>query len=408
MDRSKVIHAFISKAISAGVGALVVLITSKLLGAEVRGIISLLLLWSGMWIMLSDFVTGSTLINLSAQHATRPLALKALLWLLILCAISFAVQPFLFPNLFAFVTLHLFLMGLFNIQGGILIGKQKVTLRNYAFSSINVVTLAITVFFILSNSSLPGLATPTATLSLKHYLIALISGWSFAVLLTLPAWFSGTTGKVQTTPGLLQMAAFGSASQLGHLIQYGTMRLPFTFIPILYNLEVLGVISIAIIMAETIGIISASLGQILHAKIIQNPQHSIHIQTTQRYARISVYLTLPALVLAALIPSSVWTYLLKDEFAQITHYFIFFAPAMAFQSLSGILSHFFHAQNQFNTLIKANVIGLILSICCMFLFHFAFQIEGLLFGLTLGYLAQMIYLLKVFKRASTSHANPGF
>lgn len=386
MASKLVIHSFISKVLGLISGTLLVLLTSRWLGAELRGEINLLLIWTGLWITLSDFVSGSALINLSATFSWKKLWRVSFIWVAMFSLAAFLFHwawPPIATLSFAIIAFMVLVMGLFNTQASLLIGLKQITLRNYIFASISAITLVLFVLFYLY-FGFQGISS---------YVWAWVLAWFMACLISFIALFSFKSTIVKTeTIRLVQIVKFGSASQFGHLVQYAAARLPHLFIPLYFDNAVLGVFAVAVVMGESILFVPASFGQVLHASIVHMEDKRFGLANLMRYIRFSILYAIIIVLGVSLIPSDFWIWLLKEDFAHLATYFRLLAPAVLFQTVASLLSHFFHGANQFRVLIKANLIGLFVAVIAMFALYKA-GVAFVILAIVLGSFSQLIYLI---------------
>ncbi|MBX2985479.1 MAG: polysaccharide biosynthesis C-terminal domain-containing protein [Bacteroidia bacterium] len=386
-----VIHSFISKAFAVICGVVTVVLTSRWLGAEIRGEISFLLSWIGAWMIVSDFVSGSSLINLSARFSAKQLWKYSVLWVVLLALLAYifySLVPFRQSLYSWIIPIAVLLMGIYNTQGAILIGKGLLNERNYSFASIPFLSL----IGILAYALIEGVEN----IGVAEYFFCLLSAWLLAVLFTFFRLhiFNDDNLKIVPRREIVQsIITKGTLSQSGHLVQFLASRMSFFIMPILFGMESLGVYSNVVVLGEGVLIISASLGQILHARVIHSDNLALNIPDLKKYTRISVLLVIPLVILVLLIPESFWVWLLKKEFAGLGKMFVLFAPMVVFQSFSSILSHFYHAANRFATLIVANTFGLIFGFAGFMILSQILGLDGFVLGVVCGYFAQFVYLI---------------
>ncbi|MCO6495549.1 MAG: polysaccharide biosynthesis C-terminal domain-containing protein [Bacteroidetes bacterium] len=390
-----VIHSFISKAFAVACGIVAVILTSRWLGAEIRGEISFLLSWIGAWIIFCDFVSGSALINLSTKYSFKQLWKFSVFWVVTIALVAI-VFYLLFPlkqsKYSMFIPLAVLLMGIYNTQGAILIGMGKLNERNYSFAFIP--------FFSIAGFATLAFIKGIENIGVAEYFECLLGAWLSSAIYTFVSLrlFSQKNGNNIDYKNLAKIVfTNGALSQSGHLVQFFASRLPFFILPLLFGMENLGVFSNVVVLGEGILIISASLGQILHAKVIHSANPANDIPDVIKYTRISVLLVLPAVIVVMLIPDVFWIWLLKKEFSGLGKMFVFFAPMVVFQSVSSILSHFYHAANRFITLIIANSIGVVFGFSGFMIFSQVFGLNGFVLGVVIGYFAQFLFLLYKIK-----------
>ncbi|MCK9481673.1 MAG: polysaccharide biosynthesis C-terminal domain-containing protein [Bacteroidia bacterium] len=393
--KNLVIHSFISKAIGVCCGVLAVVLTSRWLGAEIRGEISFLLSWIGAWVIVSDFVTGSALINLSAKYPAKQLWAFALKWVVFLSCfvlLFYLIFPLNQSAYSIVIPIALLLMGVFNTHGAILIGKGKLNARNYAF--------ALVPFLSITGFAVFALVKGVSNIGVREYFLCLLAAWLLADLFTFMRLklFADCSIKPKGSKELSKVIfKNGALSQSGHLIQFIATRLPFFLMPLLFGMENLGVFSNVVVLGEGVLIIAASLGQILHAKIIHSKNPADDIPDVLKYARLSLLCVIPVVLVLIFIPDEFWIWLLKKEFAGLGTMFLLFSPMVLLQSISSIISHFYHAANRFVVLIVANAIGALVGFAGFMILSHYFGVNGFVLGVVCGYCAQFLFLILKIK-----------
>jgi O-antigen/teichoic acid export membrane protein len=370
------------------------LLTSRWLGAEIRGEINILLIWVGFWAIFSDFVSGSVLINLSARFSPLALWKKSGYWVACISVCAGIIHWFWIPLTEGFnwvVPVVVFLSGMNNATGGLLIGLGKIVHRNYAFALISMVMLMI--FTVVSLWTGGG--------SLDIYLYSWSAAWFLSTLVMVVYFVGLITGPKNSdsslSPGWKGVFTSGFLSQSGHLIQYAFTRLPFLIVPYLYDKSILGVFFIVVVMGEAIMFIAASMGQELHAKVVHLGPSPDMLKRWALYTRVSILITGMFLVVLWVIPSDFWVVLLKEDFSELKKYIGYYSPAILCQAPIAVFAHFLHANNRFRELILANLLGLMVALMVIFL-SYRLGFGGFVFGLVAGVFSQMVYLVVIGMR----------
>lgn len=393
MNARKVLHTFLSRVIGVVASVVTVVITSRFFGAEWRGELSLFLTWSGAWILLSDIVSGSALINLSTQYSVRNLFRIAFRWVLIvtmLLALSTLFWNYQLRNSLHWLLIPMLLfMGFFNLNGALLIGKGFLVLRNYLFAAIPLLGLSFLLIVILFFDDI-------AHFSVNQYVLIVIGSWCLVglVLYFRLRRISKESDLHQSKRlDLKKLGSAGLQSQLGHIVQFALARGPFILLPVLFTKELLGVFSNTVLLSESVLLIASSLGQVLHAQLVHAENNEKSMETCFRFARMSTLLTFFPLIGLLILPENFWEFLLQKEFGGMKQLLFWYVPVVLLQAVSSIFSHFFHAMGRFGVLIKANGMGAVVAWIGMFLFSKWGAESGFVFGVVSGYLIQLLVLL---------------
>jgi O-antigen/teichoic acid export membrane protein len=394
MTATRVFHAFSSRIIGVLASVLTVVLTSRWMGAEWRGELSLFLTWAGAWMLLSDIMSGSVLINYSAKYNIQRLYKIGIQWVFLVVLLSALSVIFFAYDLPAYLQWYLIpmvlLMGFFNVNGALLIGKGYLVFRNYVFAGIAVLSLVL----LLLTQYLKG---DHFDFTVDVYVVLLLLAWAImGVLLFIKQRKLVQQDKEDAGGPALSMKEMGIAgiqSQLGHVVQFALARGPFILLPYLFSKSKLGVFSNTVLLAESLLLLAASLGQVLHARMIHQENGEEAMATCFRFARISMGLTFFPLLVVMAIPEGFWEWLLQKEFGGMTRMLVFYAPVVLMQSVSTIFSHYFHAMGKFKILIWANGWGAAVAWVGMYFLGKTGGELGFIFGIVLGYVAQLVYLL---------------
>jgi O-antigen/teichoic acid export membrane protein len=370
------------------------LLTSRWLGAEMRGDINILLIWVGFWAICSDFVSGSVLINLSARFSPIALWKKSSYWVMCVAVCSGIIHWVWIPLAEGFnwvVPVVVFLSGMNNATGGLLIGLGKIVYRNYAFALISIVMVML---FTVSSLWTGGG-------SFVIYLYSWSAAWFLSTLVMVVYFVRQITDAKNSgpvlSPGWKGVFTSGFLSQTGHLIQYAFTRFPFLMVPYLYDKSILGVFFIVVVMGEAIMFMAASMGQELHAKVVHLGPSPDMMMRWALFTRVSILITALFLGVLWVIPSDFWVLILKEDFSDLKKYIGYYSPAILCQAPIAVFAHFLHANNRFRELILANLLGLMVALLVILL-SYRLGFGGFVFGLVAGVFTQMVYLVVIGMR----------
>lgn len=383
-----IFSTFFAKAMVSMLGLALVILTSRYLGPEGRGIISLMMSMIALLQLFCDFGSNSALINLSYQVPQRRLWLSSLAWVGAVCLLSY-VPVFFFSNIrFIFlVPVAAFMYSLINTNSLLLMGARRVSQRNIVMICLPLLLLAC--FALLFFNTGQGInAYPVALF------IALIASAAISFVLLRDKLGPGKEPFTFEVEVLRQ----GAWVQGGQAVQFLNYRINFFLVAFLINEASLGIYNNVVIIAESIWILGHSMGQMQHMKILNTPDPKSHLQLTNKFIKINFIGSLGLMLLLILIPSSFWSWLFSEEFVQMGSLFIYLAPGVLCFSISNIINHFLHAKNEFRSILASNVAGLITGISVAILLIPSMGLAGACISWSSGLFASLIVYLVIYKR----------
>ncbi len=391
-----VIYLFFTKVLVAFTGLITVIITSRYLGADGRGIISLFMSSVALLQLFCDFGSSSVIINLSYRINQRRLWCSAIIWVSGICLLSlipawfFRHIPFIF-----LVPPAAFLFSFLNINTLLLMGNLMVNRRNTLLILQPVMVL---LFFVLAYFFLD--------MQVSSYPIAFLA----ALLISLLISYFFIRSKLHEH-GLKDSAPFvfekellskGFWVQSGHAIQFLNYRINFFLIIFFIGNAALGVYNNAIVIAESLWILGHSIGQILHMKILNTESEAEHRRMTNRMTAWNFAGTVVFLIVLLLIPAGFWEWLFSKEFSEIRSLFPWLAPGILCFSISNILNHYFHARNRFMLIVWCNVAGLLMGLALCLLLIPTFYLKGACMAWSAGLAVSMLIYVGVYLSKKTT------
>ncbi len=379
-----------SKTAVAGIGLLTVIVVSRFLGAEGRGEIGLFMSTVALVQLICDFGNSTAIINLSYKHNNKNLWLSSLIWIALICLLTFPVL-LLFSHL-PFVWLippAAFLYSIINLNHLILMGNQKVHLRNTSLLVFPLVLLIL--FFLLSN--LIGFKQ-------SNYIIALF----IALIMSVIVSYSMCRKYLKTEQAFTferEILNKGFWAQSAQAVQFFNYRLNF-FLLAFFILDVamanyaIGVYNNAIILSESVWILGHSIAQMQHMKILNTESLELNFKLTNRMAYLNFFGTLLLMLVLMLIPETFWSNLFSADFIQIRQLFMITVLGVISFGLSNIFNHALHAASRFKAILVCNLIGLIAGAYTALVFIPNYQLMGAAAAWSIGLFVSMLSYILVY------------
>lgn len=384
-----VVSIFVTKVLVAFIGLVTVILTSRWLGADGRGVVSLFVTSVAFLQLFCDYGCSSVIINLSYHRNRYRLWQSALVWAILICILSYVFILF-FKDIpyVMYVPIGAFLLSVVNVHNHLLMGNRQVNKRNIILVVQPLLLLLLfTLLFFLGDKSIVA------------YPMAFIAGALISSVLSygmIAGLLKSTKKEFQFEEEILRQ---GFWVQSGHAIQFLNYRINFFLIVFLIGDAALGVYNNAIVLAEALWILGHSIGQMLHMKILNTTQADMQRRLTIKLLLYNIGGTLLMLAVLLAIPANFWAYLFSKDFVQIQELLYWLAPGVICFSISNILNHYFHANNQFKWIVLCNICGLIAgTLSCYFLIP-EYGITGacMAWSIALG-AAMLVYLVLFYKR----------
>jgi O-antigen/teichoic acid export membrane protein len=382
-----IFSTFFSKLMVAILGLAIVVISSKFLGAEGRGIISLMMSLIAFLQLFCDFGSNSAIINLSYQVDQRRLWLSSLVWVLLICMLSY-IPIFFFSHIrfIYLVPVAALLYSFINVNSLLLMGNRRVSMRNAVLVATPLLLLCCFAILLFNSD-----------LYINAYPLALFLSLSVAGVLSflmLKDKLKPSQSPFMFEKRLLQQGAW---VQGGHAVQFLNYRFNFFIVAYLMGEASLGIYNNAVILAESIWILGHSIGQMQHMKILNTSEGHLHISLTNKFIKINFLGSM--LLMAALVslPEVFWSWLFSEDFKEMHQLFIFLAPGVLCFSISNIINHFLHAKNDFKSILRANIAGLFFGVITSIILIPSHGLVGACISWSTGLAASLVTYIIIYK-----------
>ena len=254
-----ILTTFSSKFLIAIMNFVLVIVTSKYMGAEIRGEISLVVLAIAIITMLSEVIGGPALIYLIPKTNTKPLLLPSYLWgIASAFIISFVFNQFnLIPEGYGIHILFLGLLAIVKVSNNILLfGKKKILPFNIIHLSYFVVLFSVVLWYIFQTNE------RTLMIYIKGLYAASIIAFLLSSIFTF-IYIEGN-GIFPSKNHFKILIKNGLQNQLANMFHILTNRINFYIIGVT---ALIGVYSTAISFTEALLLFSGSSAGILMAEV---------------------------------------------------------------------------------------------------------------------------------------------
>lgn len=184
-------------------------------------------------------------------------------------------------------------------------------------------------------------------------------------------------------------------NELGNLAHTLSNRLNYF---LLGSASLVGIYASSTSLIEGIWIISGSVSPVILSYVANRQNASGNAGIALTLAKICFLLGVVAVGVVFLLPASLFTYILGNDFAQAKEVMLLLSPGILCLTFSSILSHYFSGLGLQKIQLGANVTGLLVTVCMAWPLIRWFGLHGACYAASLAYFVQALVLTVVFLR----------
>ncbi|HET6243564.1 MAG: oligosaccharide flippase family protein [Bacteroidetes bacterium] len=396
---NKIASTFITRGISALISFAVLIITAKVLGAEIRGNISLLILGISFITMISQVAGGPALIYLIPKSNISSLVGVSYIWAAISCLVfSFILSATNFiPEFFFYHLLFISLLQcLSHLHLVILLGKEKINIHNLIVLAqvfTHIIFMAFFVF-IWDQKTIESFIWSIYISNILTYILSLIAIQKYFVKFNL-----------FELPGLLKtMFKNGTYTLVANITLLLSVRMSYYYLNLFTGTAAVGIFSAGVSVTESVLLLSSSVSLIIFMRIANSSDTLFAQNLTIRLSKICFILTLPCLFLLLLLPKDFYNFLFGEEFATIKDVIMALSVGIAAISFSMIYSHYFAGMGKYHINAIASSISFSITLVAGYFIIPIWGITGAGWVASMAYLASSGFHFVVFLKHTG--ANP--
>ena len=395
----KILNTFGTKILAATLNLLIAIIISQTLGDTGSGTQSLVLTSITFILIFSEIVCGASIVYLAPRHSFKKILVASVIWSgLIAIVMGFCIRLF-YPKLDQDLVLHVailsFISSLSNINFRLLVGKEEIQKANYN-TLLQPVLLTLTLvgyYIILKRTDIYG------------YIIGLYAAYGGTFLLgvwmlrkdyaQLPLDKDREYGPV-----LKDLFKYGFLNQTGHFVQFFNLRLSYYLLDSYIGRGQVGVFSRSVSLAEAIWIISNSIALVQYARIANADDRAYSQKLTLDLSKICLVISAVAVIVLALLPSQVYTFVFGPDFGEMVGIIRILAPGVLFYCMFLILGHYYSGIGRYQMNTFAALCGLAVTFALGFTLIPRYDITGAAITSAVSYTVNAIFLFIFFLKES--------
>ncbi len=395
----KILNTFGTKILAAALNLLIAIIISQTLGDTGSGTQSLVLTSITFILIFSEIVCGASIVYLAPRHSFKKILVASVLWSgLIALVMGFCIRLF-YPKLDQDLVLHVailsFISSLSNINFRLLVGKEEIQKANYnTLLQPVLLTLTLVVYYII----------------LKHtdiygYIIGLYAAYGSTSLLGV--WMLRKDyanlrhdKDKHYGPVLKDLFKYGFLNQTGHFVQFFNLRLSYYLLDSYIGRGQVGVFSRSVSLAEAIWIISNSIALVQYARIANANDRAYSQKLTLDLSKICLVISALAVIVLALLPPQVYTFVFGPEFGEMAGIIRILAPGVLFYCIFLILGHYYSGTGRYQMNTFAALCGLAATCILGFTLIPRYDVTGAAITSAVSYTVNAIFLFVFFLKES--------
>ena len=408
----KIFGTFGTQALNAICNFVTLWFGTHYLGDEAWGIGGIVLLDVSILLIGVEFLAGSGLIYFTPRKSYRTLFKISYTWSVIIVAfyaLLFYLCSFIpadFSHRFTkilgesaefipqgyhgMVLLLVFIYSLHNFNLTTLLGTERVGTKNILFIIQFITQMCSMLFyiFVLDIRNADAFVFSLLTGSVVGYLSGLTQIWPYLK----------DKGHDSMRETIREMFKFGTIIQLSTLVSMLNKRLSFLIIRGFWGDAKVGVYNAASQVSEAPKMIGQSIAMVQFSKISNLTDNELAAKITMQLLKTAMILTAICIFIICIIPTSVYSWLFTDKFAEMRVVMIALAPGVVFMAANMVFCHYFSGVNMPKHNLYGALVGLAVTIPSLYLLIPPFGMVGAGISASLTHLATIVYQWFIFKR----------
>lgn len=385
----KITHTLFSKGSAAFINFAILLITSKILGAEIRGEISVFVLNIAIIQIVSEIYTGYTLVHFIPKFSFRKLYQFGFLWVLIITALLSLVF-YLFNVKMGGHWWHLFFISFIVILHSFhlvfILAKEKIKLYNWLCLSQPLLLLISLLVFIFV------MQQKNVTVYIVSMYISFIPPAIISSNYISKEYKQAVKEEVFVVRQIFTNGFYNQFAALTHMLSNR-----YNYYLLSTNVLV-GVYSGATSLIESVWLISGSVSTIVLTQVANSKQNENNKHITFVLAKLCFMLSLICVVILYFIPDVLFVFLLGNDFSDTKHIMLLLSPGILCVSFSAIIVHYYSGIGKQKTVAIANLCGFLTTIILGYSLIKNFGMNGACYTSNISYFITSFILLVVFMK----------
>ena len=379
-----ILHTIFTKFSSAGLGFLIIILISQVLGAEAKGEQAILVYNINLMLMCFTLIGNSTLIYLVPRKNFNSLIIPSLLWVGI-CAIVAGIIFIFFIKAEVFLSIICVLIAILasisEINQFILLGKQKISQANTLKLLYPLICFSymLVLWFFDRFTKIEDFITAM--------FIAYIVSLFYGVFVLKDEYknikFLSTKELKADFKNLFKL---GFTKQIGYIAQSMNYRLCFYILGFYCGERLVGIYSNAVSLSEAVMLFGSSLALVQYCSLSNNNNEKSSKEFSWKMCKINGVFTALALLVLSLLPAEFYSFVFGKGFENIAQVIRLLSIGILPLSIASNFTQYFYAKGNFKISTYASLIGLVVTIIAGLILIPKYQLQGAALTASLSYL----------------------
>lgn len=397
----KILGTGITRVMNLLIGFITMMMGTKVLGPAEWGIGFTVLTDVTFLLIGVEFLAGSGLVYFTPRKKLSTLMLLSYSWIVMVMLVYVLLFLVLsrFPEVFdrivprgyEVITLLLtFVYSFHNFNLNVFLGKEKVGTFNWVFLLqilVQVTSMALFIFVFHIHDA-------------HAFVYSLLCGYSVAFvvgfLLMIP--MVKREGHDPLFVTAKEMLRYGYVIQLSTLVSTLNRRMSIYLLRQHCTEESVGVYGAGSQVGEGVKVFGLSISMVQFSRLSNLTDQEKIVNLTIKFLKITVILTLTALLVLNLLPIRFFELLFSDEFGQVKQIILLMSPGLLFLSAQMIFAHYFSGTGVPKYNLYASLTGLAVTIPCTIILIPSMGIVGAAISFSCTYTAIMLYQWFAFRK----------
>lgn len=399
--KNSTILSVVSKGLSTLVVFGIVVLTARMYGKAGRGEISLFTANYTFILHFCSIIGGSGLVYLYHKKSLKKMIFYSYLWTIGVCFLAFLVLLFFYSFQISHVILVVvtsFLVASTQIHSNILLANQKLVAYNTIKTAQSLILIGILVFdyyFLITQSNTIFFMIYTL---ISFFITAILSYFYVQNIISLQ--------KKETQKTFETMFKYGINGQISNIFQFICYRATFYWIEYFYQKhEELGVFAVAVMIAESVWVVSSSIATMQYAKIANSTSDKFSRIYTNQLQIWVLGATILLLFILIIIPEILWMNILKVEFSGIKMLLICLSPGILAQAVSRMHTHYFSGKGNYTLNNYSAILGAFSAVISGFICIYFWGVNGAAISMSFSYILVLVFTTFQYKTVRFNQIN---
>ncbi len=381
-------YSVVTRGVVACINFLVLIISSRYLGVETRGQISLFILNIANVQMISEIFTGYALVHFIPKYSLKKIVHYGVFWIMMVVFLGSWMLWYL-DYLIPYYEIHFIIISCMVLLNTfcmvVLLGKGNIRLYNVLSILQPLLLLVVLTFNIFFEKKLV----------LDSYLEGLFYSFGLALALNLITLFQYIQKNTNEKFELLPIVSNGFLSQWSNWMHLLSNRFSY-YVLSLIGLQVLGIYSTATSLLESIFVIYSGVSTVVLTYVSNTTDRAQSRKITIQAATASFLLSFIAIVVILILPEPWLLWILGKGFKGIQQPMKLLSMGALMISYSAVLSHYFSGIGILKYNAISNTLACLVTILFSHLFVQKWGINGAALVATISYSIEAILIVYFF------------